>query len=683
MTRTPSSGSRGGNARPGARRHIPQDRQRPASSVPRDHRDQRDPRDAHIRRAPRSAGGLTPNAWNSIDTSTGALTQRIRVAQIIGLVIICMIVGRLFWIQVWAGPGLADKAASQRTVEVIDAARRGEIVDRNGSSLAFTMEARSLTVHPNRLRALLDERHRLWPEDYPDADTRMEQIADELPKMLGKDSGGKNPDRPDSSQIKSKDILNKLRDEESTYEVLVRNVDPVTARTITDKFSEITSERQDIREYPNGAVGSNVIGKIGMDGVGQYGFEASRDAYLQGINGGRVVDIAQNGIAIPGSTRDQRDPIDGTSYELTIDVDMQYYVQQQLEQAKANSGAKNASAVVLDAKTGQILSMAQSDSVNPNNDIGKQVKKGKDISNLSVSSPFEPGSVAKLITAAGAIEHGLTTPDEVHTVPGAIEMSGVTVKDAWDHGDVQYTTTGIFGKSSNVGTLMLAQKLGEDRFADLLRKFGIGQLTGVELPGESQGLLPAREQWSGGTFANLPIGQGMSLSLLQMTSIFQAMANDGERIPPRLIASHTGPDGVKVPAEQPEAVRVVSPETAKIMNQMFQSVTQSAPGQSGTGPEASVEGYQVAGKTGTAQKVDPKTGAYSNDKYWITFAGIAPADDPRFVIGIMLDEPKRGTDGGGGQSAAPLFSDLAGWALNRYNVSPSPPAEGTLMLEVN
>ena len=676
MTRTPSSGSRGGSARPGARRHISQDRQRTAQTSQQAPR----PRGAN---GPRSVGGLTPNSWTAIDTSAKALAGRVRFAQIVGVIIIAMLVGRLFWIQVWAGPDLAAKAASQRTVEVVDPARRGEIRDRNGASLAFTMEARSLTVHPNRLRALLDERHDLWPNDYPDADTRMEQIAEELPKMLGRDSGSQNPDRPDSSQIKSSEILDKLKDEKSTYEVLVRNVDPVTARKITDKFDEITSERQDIREYPNGAVGSNIIGKIGMDGVGQYGFEASRDAYLQGINGGRVVDIAQNGIAIPGSTRDQRDPIDGTSYNLTIDADMQYFVQQQLEQAKANSGAKNASAVVLDAKTGQILSMAQSDSVNPNKDIGAQVKKGKDISNIAVTSPFEPGSVAKMITAAGAVEYGLTTPDEVHTVPGSIEMSGVTVKDAWEHGNVRYTTTGIFGKSSNVGTLMLAQKLGEDRFADLLKKFGIGQLTGVELPGETQGLLPAREQWSGGTFANLPIGQGMSLSLLQMASVFQTMANDGVRIPPRIVASQTGPDGVTVPAEQPEGVRVVSPETAKTMNKMFQAVVQSAPGQTGTGPDAAVKGYQVAGKTGTAQKVDPKTGAYSNDKYWITFAGIAPADDPRFVIGIMLDEPKRGTDGGGGQSAAPLFRDLATWMLNRYNVPPSPPAQGTLMLEAN
>ncbi|MBP2332244.1 MULTISPECIES: penicillin-binding protein 2 [Corynebacterium] len=664
----------------------------------RDRRDRRIPVESGTRPSPRRNRALASS--ERIDTSGTEFQRRRRALQVIGAIIVAVLIVRLGWVQLVAGPDLAARAQNQRTIEIVDAARRGAIADRNGASLAFTLEARSITAHPSSLRAHLEEAHELYPDEYPEYEQRLRDIADALPGMLDvadldADKGREGRRRQAAEEpaedgiretpggISSREILDKLRDEDSSYEVLVRNVDPDKAAAVVERFPELVSERQDIRQYPNGAVGANIIGKIGMDGVGQFGFEASRDATLQGVNGGRTVDIAANGIAIPGSTRDQHPPIDGTDYELTIDADMQYFVQQQVQQAKDNSGAKEASAVVLDAKTGEILAMAQSDTANPNRDIGREVEEGRNIGNTPVSNPFEPGSVAKIITAAGAIEDGVTTPDEVLTVPGSIHMSGVTVNDAWQHGPEEFTTTGIFGKSSNVGTLMLAERLGPDRYAELIHDFGLGQSTGVELPGESSGLVPQRPQWSGGTFANLPIGQGMAMSLLQMTGIYQAIANDGVRVPPRIIKSTTAPDGTVVEAERPDPVEVVSPETARTVRDMFQSVLQSDPTglQSGTAAGDGIEGYQLTGKTGTAQKVDPDTGRYSNSAYHITFAGIAPADDPRFVIGIMLDEPVRGVHGQGGQSAAPLFSDIAAWALNRYNVPPSPREEGTLLLQ--
>lgn len=419
-----------------------------------------------------------------------------------------------------------------------------------------------------------------------------------------------------------------------------------------------------------------------MDGEGQFGFEASNDAVLAGNNGRSTQDMSILGQAIPGTLRDQIPAIDGASVELTVDLDLQTYVQQAVQQAKETSGAENATAVVLDAKTAEVLAMANSDTINPNEDTGKQISQGKSFDNPAVTHPFEPGSVAKIITAAGVIQEGLSTPDEVLQVPGSIEMAGVTVRDAWEHGVVPYTTAGVFGKSSNVGTLMLAERLGEDKFAEYLERFGIGQPTGIELPSESQGLLPAREQWSGGTFANLPIGQGMSITALQMAGIYQALANGGERIEPRIIKSMTDSDGTVLEQPEPDRVQVVSPEAAKTTVDMFRSVTQVDPTgvQQGTAPDASIEGYQISGKTGTAQKVDPETGAYSNSQYWITFAGIAPADDPRFVVAVMLDEPERGVHGGGGQTAAPLFKDIATWLLNRDNI-PLSAATDPIMLE--
>lgn len=619
------------------------------------------------------------------------MTRRLRWAIIIVVVIVLALVGRLGWVQVVWGPELSLAAEEQRTRVYNDPARRGQITDHDGHELAYTMQARSLTVSPNLLRDELRQQEELDMEvagETADLNpqqldeeltTRVEdtltEMSEEIPRMI-EESGA------EAGEVDSEEILDKLH-ADSQYEVLVRNVDPDVAAAIAANFHGVAADHQDIRQYPNGAVAQNVLGKVSMDGQGQFGFEASADPLLSGVDGRSTEDVSADGQVIPGSLRDVVPAVDGSDVALTLDLDLQTYVQQQLEQAKENSLAESASAVVLDAKTGEVLSMANSDTINPNGDLNEQLEQGKEFGAPSISHPFEPGSVAKVITAAAALEEGVTSPDEVLQVPGSIEMAGVTVNDAWQHGVVPMTTTGVFGKSSNVGTLMLAQRLGEEKFAEYLKKFGVGQPTGIELPNESAGLLPPLEQWSGGTFANLPIGQGMSITTLQMASMFQTLANGGERIEPRIVQEVTAPDGEVIEQEEPETTRVVSPETARTTVDMFRSVVQSDPTgqQQGTAPGADVEGYQISGKTGTAQKVDPETGAYSDSEYWITFAGIAPADDPRFVVAIMLDEPERGTDGGAGGTAAPLFNNIASWLLDRDNIPLSPPMEGQLTLQ--
>jgi cell division protein FtsI (penicillin-binding protein 3) len=305
--------------------------------------------------------------------------------------------------------------------------------------------------------------------------------------------------------------------------------------------------------------------------------------------------------------------------------------------------------------------------------------------NPSVSSPFEPGSVNKIVTASTAIELGLTNPDEVLQVPGSIDMGGVTVRDAWPHGVMPYTTTGVFGKSSNVGTLMLAQRIGPERFYDMLGKFGLGQRTNVGLPGESSGLVPPIDQWSGSSFANLPIGQGLSMTLLQMAGMYQAIANDGVRIPPRIIKSVIAADGTRADEPRPEGIRVVSAQTAQTVRNMLRAVVQKDPRgiQQGTGSGAAVDGYQISGKTGTAQQINPACGCYYEDHYWITFAGMAPSDDPRYVVGIMADNPHRTADGQPGTTMAPLFHHIAAWLLQRENVPLSPDPGPPLILQAD
>ncbi|WP_233531315.1 penicillin-binding protein 2 [Antrihabitans sp. YC2-6] len=593
---------------------------------------------------------------------------RFRVGRTLMFAALGIAVLQLIWIQGFSAAELSAQAASQRTTTLIDPATRGSITDRNGKPIAFTMEAKALTFQPTKVRKELDEAKKK-DSTAPEPVDRLKAIAKGIAGKLG-------------AAVDERDLLTKLAGNE-TFVYLARGIDPAVAQQITEKFPEVGLERQDIRQYPGGSLAANMVGATGWDGHGLIGLESSLDSVLAGTNGSETYDRGSDGAVIPGSWRDKQPAVDGSAVELTLDADLQYYVQQQVQQAKDLSGAKNASAVVLDARTGEVLAMSNDNTFNPA--IGVGSNRNKELGNLSVSAPFEPGSVNKIVTAAAAIEYGVTNPDEVLQVPGSIRMAGVTVSDAWEHGVAPYTTTGVFGKSSNVGTLMLAQRVGEDRYADMLQRFGLGQRTDVGLPGESAGQVPSHDQWSGGTFANLPIGQGLSMTLLQMTSMYQAVANDGVRVAPRIVRAQVEPGGNREESEQPEGIQVISAQTAGTLRNMFRSVTQRDPMgyQQGTGPSASVEGYQIAGKTGTAQQVDPACGCYSNDKYWITFAGIAPADSPRYVVGIMLDAPMRGVDGGAGQSAAPLFHNIASWMLQRDGVPLSPDPGSPLVLQAS
>ncbi|EUA59101.1 penicillin binding transpeptidase domain protein [Mycobacterium intracellulare 1956] len=537
---------------------------------------------------------------------------------------------QLFVLQVTKAPTLRAQAAGQLKVTDVEKAVRGSIIDRRKDQLAFTIESRALTFQPKRIHKQLEEA-KAKNSAAPDPQQRLRDIA--------KDVSGRLGNKPDSATL-----LKKLQSDEN-FVYLARAVDPAVASAISDKFPEVGSERQDLRQYPGGSLAANIVGGIDWDGHGLLGLEEAMDSVLSGTDGSVTYDRGSDGVVIPGSYRNRHRAVNGSMVQLTLDDDIQFYVQQQVQQAKNVSGAHNVSAVVLDAKTGEVLAMANDNTFDPSQDIGRQ--GDKQLGNLAVSSPFEPGSVNKVITASSVIEYGLSNPDEVLQVPGTIQMGGVSIHDAWDHGVMPYTTTGVFGKSSNVGTLMLAQRVGPERFYDMVRKFGLGQRTNVGLPGESAGLVPPIDQWSGSTFSNLPIGQGLSMTLLQMTGMYQTIANDGVRIPPRIIKATIAPDGTRTEEPRPDGVRVVSAQTAQTVRNMLRAVVQHDPMgyQQGTGPAAAVTGYQMAGKTGTAQQINPACGCYFDNVYWITFAGMATVDNPRYVIGIMMDNPERNADG--------------------------------------
>lgn len=615
-------------------------------------------------RSARARRTREPMAENGLRSASFVFRHRVGNAVI--FLVLLLAASQLFSLQVPRAEGLRAEAAGQLKVTDVEKAVRGAIVDRNNDKLAFTIEARALTFQPVKIRKQLADAKAKTP-DAPDPERRLRDIAAEVALRLN--------NKPDATTVLKKLISN------DSFVYLARAVDPAIADAITTKFPEVGSERQDLRQYPGGSLAANIVGGIDWDGHGLLGLEDSLDASLAGTDGSVTYDRGSDGVVIPGSYRNRHDAVDGSTVMLTLDDDIQFYVQQQVQQAKNASGAKNVSAVVLDAKTGEVLAMSNDNTFDPSQDIGRQ--EDRELGNLPVSSPYEPGSVNKIVTAASVIEFGLSNPDEVLQVPGAIDMGGVNVHDAWEHGVMPYTTTGIFGKSSNVGTLMLAQRIGPERYAEMLTKFGLGQRTGVGLPGESAGLVPPIDQWSGSTFANLPIGQGLSMTLLQMTGMYQAIANDGVRIPPRIIKTTIAPDGSRTDGPRPEGVRVVSPQTAQTVRQMLRATVQRDPAgvQQGTGPLAAVDGYQISGKTGTAQQINPGCGCYYDDVYWITFAGMAPTDDPRYVIGIMADNPQRTADGQHGTTMAPLFHNIAAWLLQRENVPLSPDPGPPLTLQ--
>lgn len=593
---------------------------------------------------------------------------RLRLARVLLVTALVLASVKLVQVQGLQAGALSAQAEQERVTRDSIPAMRGSIVDRNGRVLAVGGEARQLYANPRTMTEQQNELHAKDPQA-PTADQYKQQIADYIHNMVG-------------DRISAQQVLDALR-QDTPFSYFGQLIDPTAAARITQRYPEIGAEYRATRDYPANDVAANIIGSANWRAdeqkvSGLMGLEYSMDPLLAGRNGEKIADTASgSNVVIPGTERQLQPAVPGTGVMLTIDSDLQFTVQRMLADYVRQAGAKDGSAVVLDAKTGEVYALANDKTFDPNTPA---TWTDPNLGDAAVTTPFEPGSVNKVITAAGAIENGIVQPDTVIQVPASLQVPGAVIHDAWDHGTLDLTFTGVLAKSSNIGTLLTAQKLGPDRFSDLVRDFGLGRPTGVGLPGESGGSVPPRDQWSGTTFANLPIGQGLSVTLLQMTDMYQAIANGGVRMPPRVVAGEIKPDGSRVPSPRPQGVRVVSPQTANTVKDMLRAVVQTDPNQRGTGASAAMEGYQVSGKTGTAQQPDPTCGCYSDSMYWITFAGILPADNPRFVVGLMLDAPQAGTPQA--ESAAPLFHDIASYLAMHYQIALSrqPAPQQTLQL---
>jgi cell division protein FtsI/penicillin-binding protein 2 len=420
----------------------------------------------------------------------------------------------------------------------------------------------------------------------------------------------------------------------------------------------VGSYPEERRVYPLGNVASEVVGYAGVDNKGLAGLELTLDKQLRGRDGQKTVVRDPLGHAL--NVIDEVKAQDGSDVYLTIDNTLQRRVEQVLEATRARWDAKAATAVILDPHTGGVLAMG----VVPGFDANKYPSVPRDRQrNRAVTDTYEPGSTFKVVTLAGVLETGTVTPKTSFVLPYSIEVADRVIHDAMPRGTQRMTVAEILSHSSNVGTITLALGLGRDRLSKWISRFGFGKPTGIDYPGESGGIVLPADQWSGSTIGNVPIGQGIAVTPLQMARIYGALANNGVAIQPHLV-DRIGDESSRRAKRQ----RIMSKKTARQIRAMLKDVVSD-----GSGIEAQIPGYVVAGKTGTAAKPDPVLGGYSTTKYVASFVGFVPAGNPRFVVLVTVDEPKGVI--WGGTIAAPAFRDIAQFALQYLEVPPDKPGE--------
>ncbi|MFM1860417.1 MAG: hypothetical protein RLY80_6 [Actinomycetota bacterium] len=473
-------------------------------------------------------------------------------------------------------------------------------------------------------------------------------------------------------KMSTKDVLSRIVGDKRWY-LVARNATPAQWNALKDAFANYNDnlsraeygkrivgffpERNYTREYPAGSIVASLIGFVNQAGDGAAGIESGMNSILKGQDGRYVY---ANGIyaEIPGSQQEMVQPKPGNSIRLTIDRDIQFIAENAIAKAVRNSNAASGTVIVMDPKTGAILAHATAPTFDPNKPV-----KLSDVHNASVQDVYEPGSTGKVMTLAAAIEEKLVTPTTVFSVPYKLKTKYKTFKDHDYHPVQQLTTAGILAVSSNTGTIKIGDKLSDQKLYDYLRAFGVGSSTNSGLPGESAGLINQPKDWSGTTKPTMSFGQGYSVTAMQATSIFATIANDGVRVEPTVIAGTSDAQGHYTPAKTRNSSRVISAETAQKMRAMMESVVSA----SGTAPSAAIPGYRIAGKTGTAERVDPRTGRYSG--YTASFIGMAPADKPKYVINVTIQAPQ-GMHWGG-VLGGPVFKEVMSYVLEAKHIPPT------------
>jgi len=553
---------------------------------------------------------------------------RPRVLVLAGILALALtgVVGRLGWLQIVRHGDLAALAERQYSRTMVLQAQRGPIVDRSGAPLATSSPAESLFAQP---RAVGDP----------------VRVASRLAPLLG------------TPEIELHSLLTSSR----PFVWIHRRLPPSTAAAVKAlREPGLGFLPEPLRLYPNRELAAHVVGFEGVDG-GLEGIERALEETLRGTPGKAVVGRDALGREVVTETVLQR-PAPGQGVMLTIDRTIQYLAEREIDAAWRRTKAKAAMAVVLDPRNGDVLAMAVRPTFNPNAFL--DVPSREHWRNRVVTDPFEPGSTFKVILAAAALEEGVVRPeDRIWAENGSITIAKITIHDWKKYGWLTFGE--VLQNSSNVGSIKVGLALGRDRYYRYMTGFGFGALTGVGLAGESRGQLRDVSRWSALSLPTMSIGQEVSVTALQMVAAFGAIANGGTLMQPRLVRSVFDTQGKEIRRFEPKPVRqVVSPETARTLTRLMTQVVAA-----GTGHNAAIAGYDVAGKTGTAQKLDPATRRYSRNPGVLSFVGFAPAQEPRLAMLVMLDEPKN--EKWGSEAAAPIFSAIGGGVLRYLDVPPS------------
>ena len=540
------------------------------------------------------------------------------------LLLLVLGIGRAAWVQGVQGGGLTADAQSQQMQTVPVPGLRGSILDRKGRELAVSEDAVDVIATPYQVK------------DPP-------QMARKLAPIL---------------HISKHDILKNLDSGSSGFAYLARGVDLTAAGRIRKLgLTGVTTVPASRRVYPEGKLAGQVIGTVGVDGQGLTGLEAADNTIVGATNGEQRVVLDGLGKAIERNTISTA--TDGQNIKLTLDAAIQARTEDVLANVAQTYQPLGATAIVMNPRNAQILAMANWPTVDPSNPAGASPQA---LQNMATGFTYEPGSTFKAFTVAGALMEHLVTPSTVFDLPVELQVADRTISDAEPRGPESLTVAQILAQSSNVGAVKIGLEVGAQHFYDWVRKFGFGQPTGVAFPGEEQGIVPTPSEFSGSTMGNLPIGQGLSVTPMQMAAAYSAIADGGILRAPQLVLDE---DGHRV--VEPKGHRIISSKSAAQIRTMLEGVL--APG--GTASEVSVPGYTLAGKTGTAQVAE--NGTYSETKFVASFVGFAPAQDPKLLVAIVVNQPSQGSYYGG-TVAAPAFGEIAKFALPYLGI---PPDQGT------
>ncbi|NAZ83038.1 penicillin-binding protein 2, partial [Kineococcus sp. R8] len=573
------------------------------------------------------------------------------------LLVLSLFGGRLVQLQGADASQYAEAALKQRTSKTTLWADRGQILDDKGVVLATSVERRTVVGDPEVIADynLRTDRAtgREVPRD-PGLPTGPAGAAKVLAPLLGADET----------------TLTATLTGTNRYVVVAKGITPeVWQRVVDADVPGISSERTSQRIYPTGNAASTLVGILGADGAGLSGLEGADNSTLQGTNGWMRYERSLGGQQIPLGDSTVTEPVDGDSLHLTIDQDLQWKAESAIAAQVTASGAENGTVVIMD-KQQRLLAMASAPSFDP----ASNQFTNEQLNNTALTESFEPGSTAKVLTMAAALEEGTATATTQYTVPGELKRSTKVFHDSHAHGVEKLTLAGVLAQSSNIGTILAGEELDAGTLYEYQKKFGFGARTDLDFPGETGGKLwgPGQEGWSGTTRYTVMFGQGLSVNAVQAASVFATVANDGVRVEPSLIAGTSDPAGTYTPSPAPTSTRVVSAPTAATLRDMMQAVV----GEAGTAEAANIPGYLVAGKTGTANRYDETCGCYSG--YTASFIGMAPADDPQLIVAVILQDPKNGYYGG--STAGPVFKDVMTYALQQRGVAPSTSAPANLPL---